>query len=74
MLRFQIEANVQKSGARTRAHSESPVAAATRTRPVASLREIVTALLPSCGEKPDTNYTNCHELLEGRDPLLLATP
>jgi hypothetical protein len=36
--------------------------------------KIVTALLPSYGEKPDTNYTNCDELLEGRDPLLLATP
>src|SRR5439155_16983836 len=30
--------------------------------------EIVTALLPSCGEKPDTNYTNCHELPERRTP------
>ena len=26
--------------------------------------EIVTALLPSYAKKPDTNYTNCHELHE----------
>src|SRR6478672_4060434 len=33
---------------------------------VSDVKKIVTELLPSCREKPDTNYTNCHELLEGR--------
>jgi hypothetical protein len=37
-----------------------------------AVKKIVTALLPSCGEKPDTNYTNCHDCW--RSEILSCSP